>query len=107
MASFAKILLFTHHAFDPLSEVISAESRSQYVHAALLIDGFVPNVIFEQYAPHARFRQLSNGELPGIHVFSIAGWTAEQDAKLRSLVSQRVADQIPYWIEGLLLFGSG
>lgn len=106
MNAHVQIGIFTNHAGDPLSDIIEADTRSQFTHAVLVTDR-AQNRIFEQYDPCAGFRNLADAELPGVRVFDIDGWTDEQDAKLRNLIATRAAQKIPYWIEGLLKFGAG
>lgn len=106
MSDHILIGLVTAHKGDPMCRVIEAETRSQFTHALFVTDR-AGNEIYEEFFPHARFRLLGNDELPGLHVFSIAGWTDEQDTSLRQLISRRAQARIPYWIEGLLKFGAG
>jgi len=103
MTAHVKLLLFTRHQGDPICAAIAAKTRSQYTHAALLVDA-ATNTIYEQFLPHCRYRVLEDSELDGIHVFSIEGWNAERDAALRTLVATREALKVPYWPEGLALF---
>ena len=98
-----QIALFTKHDNDPLSGAIAALTRSQYCHAAFVTDA-ATNSIYEQFAPHCRFRKLGNDELEHIDIFSISGWTDHQDVLARSLIAQCNADQVPYWVNGLMKF---
>ena len=69
-----KVLLFREHAGDPLCALISALSRSQYTHAAVLTDE-AKLEIHEAYFPQVRVRTLAPAELAGIDVFAINGLT--------------------------------
>ena len=66
-----KLLLFKAHQGDPISGAISAVTRSQYTHAAILKDEST-NTISEAWWPHVRERRLDNSELHGIDVFNIS-----------------------------------
>jgi hypothetical protein len=66
-----KILLFQHHANDPLSWAIKQVTREPYVHAAILVDE-TKNEIIEAFFPHVRRRALEDSELSGIDVFEVA-----------------------------------
>ncbi len=106
MSNHVLIGLVTAHKGEPMCQVIEAETRSQFTHALFVTDR-AANRIYEEFFPHARFRLLGNDELNAIRLFSIAGWTDGQDAKLRQLITNRAEARIPYWIEGLLKFGAG
>jgi hypothetical protein len=106
MSNHVLIGIVTAHKGDPLCEVIEAETRSKFTHALFVTDR-ATNLISEEFFPHARFRTLGNDELDTLFLFSIAGWTDEQDARLRRLIASRAAVRIPYWMEGLMKFGEG
>ena len=53
-----KLLLFKVHAGDPLSKVIVGETRTQYTHAAVLVDELT-NKICEAYVPHVRLDMMT------------------------------------------------
>lgn len=73
-----KILLFQHHANDPLSWAIKQITREPYVHAAILVDED-KLVIIEAFFPHVRMRALAESELAGIDVFAVVGITPAQE----------------------------
>ena len=104
-----QIAQFTAHKGDPLCEAIEAKTRSEFTHSTIYV-GVNPltgkHRIYEQFDPCARFRDLTDDELAGIRLFSIQGWTDEQDAKLRALIQSRADAKIPYWIDGLLRFSA-
>jgi hypothetical protein len=98
-----KLLLFKVHAGDPLSKVIVGETRTQYTHAAVLVDELT-NKICEAYVPHVRFRLLLDSELAGIEAFDIAGLTPEKTAGAMGYCAEAVAAEEPYSIENLCRF---
>lgn len=95
-----KILLFRQHKGDPLGGVISALTRGQYVHGAVLTDE-ARHEIHEAYYPKVRVRTLTNDELPGIDAFSVA-MTQEQEAAALAYYAAHVGDS--YSIEDLFRF---
>ena len=98
-----KLLLFRVHARDPLSAVIVGETRTQYTHAAVLVDE-ATNEICEAYMPHVRFRFLLNSELAGIDAFDISGLNPERVAGALAYCAAAVAAHEPYSIENLCRF---
>jgi len=98
-----KLLLFRVHRRDPLSAVIVGETRTQYTHAAVLVDE-ATNKICEAYMPQVRFRFLLNSELAGIDAFDISGLNPERVAGALAYCAAAVAAQEPYSIENLCRF---
>jgi hypothetical protein len=104
-----QIAQFAAHQNDPLGGLIEAKTRGRWSHSTYYVginSATGKHRIYEQYAPHARFRDLENSELPGIYIFSIKDWTDEQDATLRALQQSRADQKIPYWVDGLLRFSA-
>jgi hypothetical protein len=98
-----KILLFRHHANDPISRIIGAHTRSAESHAAFLVDP-ATNTIIEAYVPTVRKRQLSNSELAGIDVYDIPGLSPAQEAALLEYLEAAVKAHEPYSIADLFKF---
>jgi len=93
-----RVLLFRHHAGDPLSSIISAITRGGYVHAAFLIGGLT---IIEAYYPTVRQRELQPEELVGVDVFSVDGLTLEQEAAIVAYAQAAVKAHERYSIPDL------
>lgn len=98
-----RICLFRSHANDPLSFLIKAETRGGYSHAAVEIDKAMHTII-EAYWPHVRKRTLDPSEIDGIDFFTVAGITADQEAKVIAYCEAAAAAMTPYSIEDLLRF---
>ena len=98
-----KLLLFRVHGRDPLSAVIVGETRTQYTHAAVLVDE-ATNRICEAYMPVVHFRLLLDSELAGIDAFDISGLTPEKVAGALAYCAAAVAAHEPYSIENLCRF---
>ena|ERR1035438_9306193 len=98
-----KLLLFRVHARDPLSAVIVGETRTQYTHAAVLMDE-ATNEICEAYLPHVRFRFLLDSELAGIDAFDISGLNPEMVAGALAYCVAAEAAHEPYSVENLFRF---
>ena len=96
---------FRGHEGDPLTGVIEADTRSCYTHSVFITDR-AKNQIAEEYFPYARKRTAGNDELSQIDVFAVQGQTPEQDDRLRAFIDEITALQIPYWVGGLVRFGS-
>ncbi len=108
-----KLLLFKAHQGDPISRVISAVTRSQYTHAAILKDE-ATNTISEAWFPHVRERRLDNSELHGIDVFNISTTfpeytplTAAQNEAILSRCEEREKIHEDYSISNLFRFIPG
>jgi len=98
-----KILLFQHHASDPLSWAIKQITREPYVHAAILVDE-TKNEIIEAYFPHVRRRTLADAELAGIDVFAVAGISPEQEAAVVKYAAECITQGTDYSIANLFRF---
>lgn len=98
-----KILLFQHHANDPLSWAIKQVTREPYVHAAILVDEST-NEIIEAYFPHVRRRALADTELAGIDVFAVAGISPEQDKDVVDYCTNCLTTGESYSIANLFRF---
>ena len=96
------ILLFRTHAHDPLSQVIQEVTRTDYTHAAILINSDT-NEISEAYVPHVRSRFLADNELAGIDVFA-CDMTDEQASGILNYCAEAQAQHEPYDIFNLLRF---
>ena len=98
-----KILLFQHHANDPLSWAIKQITREPYVHAAILVDES-KNEIIEAFFPHVRRRLLDDSELSGIDVFAVEGITPEQEAAVVDYAASCLTEGESYSIANLFRF---
>ncbi len=98
-----KLLLFRVHGRDPLSAVIVGETRTQYTHAAVLVDE-ATNKICEAYMPQVHYRLLLDSELAGIDAFDVAGLTPEKVAGALAYCAEAVAAHEPYSVENLCRF---
>lgn len=98
-----KVLIFKHHANDPLSFFIAALTRGQYVHAAMLEDEKT-NTIIEAFWPHVRRRVLGNDELSGIDVFSIKDITPAQEQETLDYARQCLLGGESYSVVNLFRF---
>lgn len=98
-----KLLLFQHHASDPLSWAIKQLTRGNYVHAAILTDE-TRNEIIEAYFPHVRKRLLADSELSGIDVFEITGITIEQEQAIIAYATNCLTSGESYSIANLFRF---
>ena len=98
-----KLLLFRVHARDVLSTVIVDETRTQYTHAAVLVDE-ATNKICEAYMPVVHYRLLLDSELAGIDAFDISGLTPEGMAGALAYCDAAVAAKEPYSVENLCRF---
>ena len=98
-----KILLFQHHAEDPLSWAIKQVTREPYVHAAVLVDES-KNEIIEAYFPHVRRRTLADSELSGIDVFAVTGITPAQEQAVVDYCGGCVTTGESYSIANLFRF---
>jgi hypothetical protein len=101
-----KVLLYKHHANDPLSFVISALTRAGYVHASILEEDPAkpPLSIIEAYYPVVRERVLDPSELASIDVFSVVGITPAQEAAVLDYARKAVAAHEKYSITNLTRF---
>jgi hypothetical protein len=98
-----KLLLFRVHGHDPLSAMIVGETRTQYTHAAVLVDE-ATNKICEAYMPVVHYRLLLDSELAGIDAFDISGLTPDGVAGALAYCDAAVAAKEPYSIENLCRF---
>lgn len=98
-----KLLLFKVHAGDPLSAVINAVTRTEYTHAALLLNE-ATHEISEAYVPHVRRRVLLDSELAGIDVFEVVGMTQEKADAIEAYCKEAEEAHEPYSIENLFRF---
>jgi hypothetical protein len=101
-----KILLFQHHANDPLSWAIKQITREPYVHAAILVDE-TKNEIIEAFFPHVRRRALADNELSGIDVFAVTNITSEQEEAVIAYAQSCVTEGEDYSIANLFRFLPG
>jgi hypothetical protein len=116
-----KLLLFKSNQNDPLSAAIKAITRSQYCHAAILIDSLkwfkvfqalIPEpdppgcryILAEEFYPEARTRWIQPSECPEIDVFSIRGWDDTSEDLAMRFILQTIRDEVKYDIEDLFRF---
>jgi hypothetical protein len=113
-----KGLAFHEHSDDPLAFLIKAETRSQYCHAAVLIDNANSrekietalgsfgdgHLIVEAVWPKVRARLLRKEELSGIDVFGVPTMTPEMIATGTSWLLQQVMMGVTYDVPDLFRF---
>ncbi len=98
-----KILLFRKHLGDPLSFMISALTRGQYVHAAVLTNESTLE-IYEAFYPVLRKRTLLPEEIAGVDVFAVAGLSAEMQAAAVAWCEAELEHHVRYSITDLFRF---